>query len=261
MTGPVKSGPRRGGSLLLGVLGVSLLLLLSMGAVVPPAPGAPVPTSFASQTALYRLSVNVTTDAPVGPLPGAAVYLNGTFQGTTTGNGTLSLGTFPPSEYAIEVEASRYQTVNVSLRLTGPEELTVHLNSSETPGVLTGSYAPAGAAFTVLPYPQVRPTASTATTAFFELLLPPGTYNYTLIYHGEIQRGEFLIDTGKTLTLPLSLPPAGPGNASGSPWTNPYVETGLVVLGVGLGVGLVLAVTLIRRRKTPPRGPPPAGQT
>ena len=260
MAHPMPPKPHRSRSLLGGALGASLLLLLSMGVSAPPALGSVAPTSWAAQT-LYPLTVNVSTDVPLGPLPGASVYLDLSLRGTTPLNGTISLGVLPPSSYTITVEAARYETVTVSLQLKGPEELPVRLSSSETPGVLNGSYSPAGAAFSVPPYPPIRPTGSTPTAALFELLLPPGNYSYTLTYHGEVQRGSFRLDPGKTLTLTLSLPPPRPGNASGSPWTNPYVETGLVVLGVGLGVGLVLGATWIRRLKTHPSGTPPGGQT
>ncbi len=243
-----------------GVLGLCLLLLLGAGPVLPLAFAAASPAPLPGQAPVYRLVVNVTTGAPLGPLPGAAVYLDGSYRGVTSLNGTLSLGTLPPANYTVEVEAQRYAPVNVSLALDAPTELPVHLNSLATPGVLTGSYTPAAATFVIVPYPPVPPTQSNSTTTRFRLLLPPGLYNYSLTYHGEIQRGSFLIDPGKTLSLVLSLPPASPGNAAGSPWTNPYVETGLALLGMALGIGLVLGVAGYRRRKARSRTPPPGGQ-
>lgn len=242
-----------------GALVLALLLLLSPSAMASPA-GVTVPRALPSQAASgYRLTLNVTTDAPLGPLPGASVFLNGSYQGVTSLNGTISLGPLLPANYTVRVEADRYVPVNLSVPLETSEEVPVRLESSATPGVVTGSYTPAGAAFTVAPYPTVRPTQSNASTAFFELLLPPGSYNYTLTDQGVVQRGSFLIDAGKTLTLTLSLPPArGPAGA-GSPGLDLYGEIGLVVLGGGVGIGLVLGVTAYRRRKARP-GKPPAGE-
>ena len=255
-TGALGASPLRCGALVLAIL-----ILLGPSAMV--SPGRPtVPLALPSEAVSgYRLTLNVTTDAPLGPLPGASVFLNGSYRGVTSLNGTLSLGPLPPANYTVRVEADRYAPVNLSVPLETSEEGPVRLNSSASPGVLTGSYTPAGAAFTVAPYPAVRPTQSNASTAFFELLLPPGIYNYTLTYQGVVQRGSFLIDPGKTLTLILSLPPTGVPRSPSSPGPNPYGEIGLVVLGGVVGVGLVLGVTVYRRRKARPGKPPAGGQS
>jgi hypothetical protein len=237
---------------LAALLCLSLLLLLGSAMSAPSATPLRVLPHQAAGNTEYGLTLNVTTDAPVGPVPGANISLNGTYKGTTPMDGILYLGPLPSGTYDLRVQAARYQPVDLNITLTTTEVVPVHLVSSGTPGVLEGTYAPANASFSVAPYPPVRPTSENATSAQFELLLPPGTYNYTLRYHGEVQRGEFLVEPGRTLTVNLALPSGPAPSPPASPWTDPYVETGLVVLGVGVGAATVLAVTWLRRRKAPP---------
>jgi hypothetical protein len=207
------------------------------------------------------LTLSVSTLEPVGPLPGVAVTLDGAYQGTTPLNGTLFLGEVSGGPHSLLLQAKHYLVYRASFNVTAPLAVDAQMNATGGSGVFTGSYFPAQATFQVDPYPPVTPDGTTPGGSTFTLLLPPGSYNFTLSYHGAVTSGAVSIVSGRTIWVHLTVSnTTSPAPAPADPFSSPWVLGGLAAVGVAVGLGVALVVVVVRRRRTPRAPAPPPRQ-